>query len=104
MRRYLSGDYLGGSALTETPVETPVEQTDTGEYEEAGPQTVNCRHCGRPNEVDVEATPDWLCPSCERYQDSMLCPTCSSVVRISLMPDGSAPEAHAPVRSRKAKE
>lgn len=82
-------------------------ETLTGDVEQAaepsGPVEVNCRHCGRAASIDLASNPDWLCESCERYQDSMTCPTCRSVVRISLMPEGSAPEPHAPVRSRKAK-
>jgi hypothetical protein len=91
--------------VTETPTETPTEEQPSQEQatEPVGPAETNCRHCGRPAIVDLAENADWLCPSCERYQDSMLCPTCNSVVRISLMPDGSAPEAHAPVRGRKAK-
>lgn len=85
--------------MTETPTDDQQEQTP----ETSGPTEANCRHCGRSTTVDLAENPDWLCTSCEHYQDSMACPTCGSVVRISLMPDGSAPEPHAPARARKTK-
>lgn len=82
--------------MTETPATEPEEVG-----EEVGPMTVNCRHCGQPNEVDVEATPDWQCPACERYQDAMQCPTCGQTARISLLPKDIVPEPHAPARRRR---
>lgn len=90
--------------MIEPAPDQPVDAEPEVEVEPIGPTEVNCRHCGVPSEVDVEKTPDWLCTACEHYQDAMPCPTCGSVVRISLMPAEMAPEVHAPVKRRKAKE
>lgn len=84
--------------------ETPAQNTDEADEEPAGPETVHCRHCGQPAEVDVAANPDWLCPACERYQDAMTCPTCGQTTRISLLAADLAPVVHEPTRRRKAKE
>lgn len=86
-------------------LETTEEQAaSSAEEQAASPETVNCRHCGQPYELAPDADADWLCPACERYQDSMTCPTCSQVARISLMPAELAPEAHAPTRRRRTRE
>lgn len=82
--------------MTET--ETTIDAAVT---EAPGP--VHCRHCGQTYSGDVPEDGDFLCPSCEHYQDTMTCSTCGSVVRISLMPEGSAPQAHAPARARKSR-
>lgn len=70
-----------------------------------------CRHCGEPknvvtlkNAVTLTDTPydtgdDWLCASCEHWQDSMLCPTCKQPARISLMPADLAPKAAKPKKA-----
>lgn len=70
-----------------------------------------CRNCGAPKRVvmsihpaTLQATPsesgaDWLCAECEHWQDSMLCPTCSQPVRISLMPAELAPKAAKPKKA-----
>lgn len=89
--------------LTETPAEAPVEVLEDELQEEAGPQTANCRHCGHEQDVD-DAGSDWLCEKCERYQDAMVCPTCGQLARVSAMPANMVPEAHAPVRRRRARE
>jgi rRNA maturation protein Nop10 len=70
------------------------------------PQGASCRHCGaqKPDEIDASANPDWLCPSCDRYQDAAICPTCGGNARISLLPENMRPSAHEPARRRKAKE
>lgn len=86
--------------MTET--ETVISGAD--ETEPLGPQDVNCRHCGVLSTVDVEQTPDWLCRSCEHYQDAMSCPTCGQTTRISLMAPELAPEVHAPVKRQKVRE
>jgi hypothetical protein len=55
-----------------------------------------CRHCGaaRPGEAEsADLGADWLCSSCERWQDSMTCPTCGSQTRISTMPPDLVPPA-----------
>jgi len=97
--------------MPEDEVPTTEEATLTAdetavEDEEAvsEPASANCQHCGEPSEVDVSETPDWLCPHCERYQDSMTCPTCKQPTRASLMPEDLRPAAHAPKRHRKSKE
>lgn len=89
--------------MTETDIvaqEAPPEEVE----EQTGPETVNCRHCGQPNEVDTAATPDWQCPACERYQDSMTCPTCNQITRISLVAPELAPEVHVPTKRRRTRE
>jgi hypothetical protein len=85
---------MSDEELTVETQEAPVEY-------EAEP--MYCRHCGEQNEGVAEGE-DWLCLQCERYQDSMVCPTCNQVTRSSLMPEDLRPAAHAPKRHRKAKE
>lgn len=65
----------------------------------------NCRHCGAAR-GDTQALPDgdWLCNHCEHYQDTMVCPTCNSVVRASLMPAEMVPAAAKPKRAKKEEE
>lgn len=82
--------------MTETPQDETTDAVDTG------PAEVTCRHCGQPNEVDVEANPDWLCPACGRYQDAMICPTCGGLARISAMPKDVVPEPHAPAKRKRS--
>lgn len=89
--------------MTETEVQNP-DVAAAAEPEPTGPQEVNCRHCGQPNEVDVAANPDWQCPACERYQDAAICPTCGGLARISVLPAEMQPPVHEPTRRRKAKE
>lgn len=72
------------------------------EAEEASAGQAHCRHCGQPG--DADASGDWLCRSCERYQDTMACPVCHQPARISLMTEDLAPPVHAPARRRKTKE
>ena len=53
----------------------------------------NCRHCGKKN---ANATPgDWLCPNCERWQNTVGCPTCGQPVDISQLPSDTVPAAAA---------
>jgi predicted RNA-binding Zn-ribbon protein involved in translation (DUF1610 family) len=56
----------------------------------SGPQQTECAHCGVASIVDTEVTPDWLCPNCGRFQDSVVCPTCHSVVNRSALTEGAA--------------
>jgi len=101
--------------MTETAPETELEPTaevadvalepEAQPAAEAEPVDATCRHCGAHTEFGPEGEPDdWLCEHCERYQDSMVCPTCHQPARISLMPAELAPEVHAPSRRRKGKE
>lgn len=53
----------------------------------------SCRHCGAHHAIDSNANPDWLCPHCERWQDSMACPTCGAQTRISTMAPENVPPA-----------
>lgn len=71
---------------------------------EPQPVTVYCRHCGQPTERDSGDDSDWICSSCERYQDSMVCPTCHQVTRISGMAAEYIPKPHAPVKPKKEGE
>ena len=91
--------------MTETPIEPPAEQDEQepdATVAEAGPVAASCRHCGAPVEFGPEGEPDdWQCDKCGRFQDTMVCPTCHTIVRISLMPEDLAPEAHAPQRRRR---
>jgi len=48
------------------------------------PMDVTCVHCDASHTIESDANPDWLCPACDRYQDTTTCPTCHSVVRASL--------------------
>jgi hypothetical protein len=82
--------------MTETPTDT------TDQTPDPDAQAAHCRHCGVPS--DAPAGSDFQCASCERYQDTVACPTCHQPARISLLPEGTAPEPHAPTRRRKAKE
>jgi hypothetical protein len=70
--------------------------------EEAPAEPVYCRHCGAElaNRSLAEQTDDWLCPSCEHYQDSTQCPTCGGNTRISLLPNDLRPAAHKPVKAK----
>jgi hypothetical protein len=86
--------------LSETPATEPATQSD--DVETDGPSAVHCRHCGQPNEVNVDETPDWLCPACERYQDATTCPVCHQLARISMLPPDMVPEPHAPARRRRS--
>jgi hypothetical protein len=60
--------------------------------EEAPAEPVYCRHCGAElaNRSLAEQTDDWLCPSCEHYQDSTQC----------LLPNDLRPAAHKPVKAK----
>jgi len=60
-----------------------------------------CRHCGAdgPHAFASDVS-DWLCPECERYQNSVICPTCHGLADVRLM----EPDAVPAKRSRKAKE
>jgi rubrerythrin len=60
--------------MTETPAPTQ--------------EKVTCRHCGKSSQ-QLSDNPDWLCPKCDHYQDTMACPTCGQPTRISLMQDES---------------
>jgi len=53
-----------------------------------------CRHCGAPAPLDAHG--DWLCPACERYQETVMCPTCGSLTRISSLPADKQPKAAKP--------
>ena len=78
------------------------EPTVEEEVSEAS-TSVNCRHCGHAFELGALEGPDWECPDCGNTQDSILCPTCHQVARISLLPAEVVPPAHAPTK-RRAKE
>jgi transcription elongation factor Elf1 len=106
--------------MTDEPVaEQPVEQPAEHEQPAAegdlkveatkvdkGPkvETVHCYHCGAPHELTEGDDTDWLCPHCEKYQDTMACPECGHPVRISLMDPAKVPAAHAPTRRKKGDE
>ena len=80
----------------------PEDETavDTDEQEEAETLDVSthCRHCGKLAELDVTIDPDWLCTHCERYQDTVACPTCHQPSRASLMAPEDVPAAVKPKR------
>jgi hypothetical protein len=81
----------------EAPVENPEEAPAEEEVQEEESVSGNCRWCGEPKEG---AEGDWLCDSCERYQDAMTCPTCSGLARVSMLPAELVP---APVKPKKRK-
>lgn len=64
------------------------------------PKTAYCRHCGLENPGKTAGS-DFLCQFCDGYQDTLACPTCHQPTRISLLPEGTAPPAHAPSRRKK---
>lgn len=64
--------------------------------------TVNCRHCGAPKQLEAEGNPDWQCPVCELWQDTIACPVCHQPARISLLPAEVVPPPHAPLTGKKA--
>jgi hypothetical protein len=66
--------------MTETPEVT----------EPSGPRMVACAHCEVESLVDTGETPDWLCSNCGRYQNSVVCPTCHSVVSRSQLEEAAA--------------
>jgi hypothetical protein len=70
--------------------------------EVAEPTKQYCFHCGRPSEVASEENQDWLCPYCERYQMAVVCPTCHSVVNMTMLPEDMAPRGSS--RYQKAME
>jgi hypothetical protein len=86
------------------PTDAPVEDDATQPEDAADAQLVHCRHCGQPSDDPHTPDEDWLCSACDRYQDAITCPTCGNLARISLLPEGTAPEPHAPARRRRAKE
>jgi len=89
--------------MTETPADLPVAEAPAPEELESESVDATCRHCGAHAEFGPDGEPeDWLCTECERYQDTMVCPTCHQPARISLMPEDLAPERHSP-RRRKGK-
>jgi len=55
-----------------------------------------CRHCGVTPLIEVSGA-DWLCPNCDKWQDTIACPTCGAPARISLLPKTVVPKAHDPV-------
>lgn len=67
-------------------------------------EPVHCRHCGEQAPEGTDPEGNWLCKDCGRHQNSMVCPTCHSVVSASQLPKDMVPAAHAPRRRRKAKE
>lgn len=46
-----------------------------------------CRFCGKPYPGEGAPPADWQCAKCGRWQDVTVCPTCHSVVRLSLLPE-----------------
>jgi Zn finger protein HypA/HybF involved in hydrogenase expression len=70
---------------------------------EAPPPPVHCRHCGAALENTSLAaeTDDWLCPTCDRYQDATVCPVCGGSARISALPQEMQPAVHAPAKPKK---
>lgn len=57
-----------------------------------------CYHCGAVNTAE-NLDADWLCPQCDKYQDSVTCPTCHQVANKSLMDAGDVPP---PAKPKKA--
>jgi hypothetical protein len=80
------------------PEEETAVATDDQEEVEALDVSTHCRHCGRRTETDVSDTPDWLCSHCDRYQDTVACPTCHQPSRASLMDSEVVPAAAKPKR------
>jgi rRNA maturation protein Nop10 len=88
-----------------SPVEPKVDVVGEVPAEPEPPaEPVYCRHCGEEAPAGTVAEKDWLCGECGRYQHSAICPTCHSVVTVSLLPAEMVPEPHAPKKRKKAKE
>lgn len=66
--------------------------------------SVPCRHCGEANQIRSDANPDWQCAVCERWQDTIACPTCGQPARISLLAPEVVPAPHEPVSAKKGKD
>ncbi len=63
-------------------------QSDVAELEQSsGP----CRHCGETIQYDLERG-DTRCPHCERFQNTVQCPTCRQPVDIHVLPEMTAKE------------
>lgn len=92
--------------MTETPVDQPETQPaeQSVEEQQGAPELQHCRWCGQPQEAATAEGEDWLCESCERWQNTMTCPTCNQLTILSALPENMLPEPHAPTRRRKAKE
>ena len=90
--------------MTETPTSAEAVDEQADQTSDPDAQATHCRHCGAPLDSAANSGAEIQCPNCERYQDTIACPTCRQPARISLLPEGSAPEPHAPTRRRKAKE
>ena len=86
--------------MTDTPVEEPNVEA-APEEAPAKPTSENCWWCGAYHEARSDEDPDWLCPSCERYQDAMTCPTCGGLARVSLLPADMVPAAATPKKGKK---
>lgn len=80
------------------------DDEETVVAEEPTTITEYCRHCGQPTERAKDDESDWVCASCERYQDQMACPVCHQVTRISGMAAEYIPKPHAPVKPKKDEE
>jgi len=87
--------------MTETEPTTE-ETTQTSEIEVAA-DTAHCRHCGHVHEepLTISADADWLCPHCDRWQNTVKCPTCNQPVHVSQLAEDQVPAAHGPVRRRR---
>ena len=61
--------------------------------------TEHCYHCGAPREfADEDHDKDWFCDSCERWQDTIGCPTCHQPTRASLLDPSVVPS---PAKAKK---
>lgn len=71
--------------MTETPTQPAEDQVPAGPE----PEQMMCTFCGTLSSEKHLAGEDWQCQSCERYQDSAICPTCHQIARKSLMEGNS---------------
>ena len=80
--------------------EAQAAASESADEQSAPVEPVHCHWCGATHEPVEGESEDWLCGHCERYQDSMSCPTCGGQARVSLMPAEMVPE---PAKPRKVK-
>lgn len=76
--------------------EKTAEQPGDAALAEAAPQPVYCRWCGAGVDAWTAEPADWLCGSCDRWQDATTCPTCGGNARLSVLPADMQPKPAKP--------
>ena len=78
------------------------ENTAVAEEVAPKPEPAYCRWCGALGDAEAvaEQPTDWLCASCDRYQDATTCPTCGGNARVSALPAEMQPKPAKPVKTK----